>query len=324
MKKLLLSISLISLLIGTCAPVLAANWVTVEERLTATYQIDAQTVKFTGEDADRQLDIWVKIVSQESAGTFLASHYIVKENPLAFLMPERDTYSAVGQVVNKFTSDSEKWIATTPSSPIGAIATRLFADYRKNPEAFKDQATLTELAVAGNVPQSPKANSGQVSFDPQEVTKALADHKINNGQNPDGTRWYYVRDTWTSRHLLNSEHMTADFWLTISGSTKEPRFNFTFSDSRSGSHTIKDAVAIRIDDRDWILAQPVFPGATRFPEGMFQYSFLLPESLLQALLTTNNGITVKWKHSWEGWKDYEYTIPAETVRYIQLMYAGCK
>lgn len=87
---------------------------------------------------------------------------------------------------------------------------------------------------------------------------------------------------------------------------------------------LKAAVTISVDGKEWILTQPVAPGVTSFPESMFQNSFMMPDSLMQALQALNVGITVKWKHSWGGWNDYEYTIPAEIARNVQLMYAGCK
>lgn len=304
-------------------PAFAAKWITVDEKTTANYQVDTETIEFSGGDNDKQLEVWMKTVEKNGSGSYMLSHYLVREN-LNFILKERTTYSISGQVMDSFHNNNlDKWTVTTQNSPIGAIAVRLFADYRKNPESFKNKITandaLFDPALKNDLPES-----GQRVINPQELQQAIADNRIKNGQNKDGTKWFYVRDTWTAYHFLNKEHMTADFWLITGPSTKYSRFNFSFSDDRAGSHTLKEAVTIRIDNKEWVLAQQMAPGATNFPTAMFNYSFLIPDSLLQALLTTSSDITVKWKHSWGGWRDYDYTIPAKVVRDIQLMYAGCK
>jgi hypothetical protein len=314
---------MVVLLVWSWATAGAANWVTLDDRSTATYQVDTDRIAFSGEESDKQLEVWMKTIDKNGSGTYMLSNYLVREN-LNFILKERTSYSAVGQAAGSFQNTNlDKWTATTASSPIGTVASRLFADYHKNPEAFlnKDMiyAGQPETAV-----KSEELQSAQPTVNPQELKQALADNRINSGQNPDGTKWFYVRDTWSVYHFLSKEHMTADFWLIAGANTKYPRFNFSFNDARAGSHTIKETVVIKVDEREWVLNRPVTPGATSFPSAMFNYSFPIPDSLLQALLVTQNGVTVKWKHSWGGWKDYEYIIPVKIVHDIQLMYAGCK
>jgi hypothetical protein len=315
-KVLLLGVTV---LIWATTPALAATWVTVDERPTAQYQIDTETLNISGEESNRQLEVWMKSIPKNSNGIYMVAQYIVKENDLSFLMKERTTYSASGQNIGKFTAASDKWTANNANSPIGAIAARFFADYRKNPESFKNKEYFN-----AKISEAAKPASVSVTFDPKELQKALDNNRIKHGEKNDGVKWFYVRDTWTTYHLLNRERMTADFWLVIKAGTKYARFNFSFSDNRPGSHMLKAAVTISVDGKEWLLTQPVEAGATSFPESMFQYSFMVPDSLMQVLLNLNGGITVKWKHSWGGWNDYEYTIPAEIARNVQLMYAGCK
>jgi hypothetical protein len=323
MKKIGVLLVATSILFFVSTSICAAEWITVEESPTAKFLVDTDTLKFSGEETDPQMEVWIKSYYQHEAGGYMVADYVIKERGLSFMMKERTSYSASDQVVNKFTSSSEKWTATTPSTPVGAIATKLFANYKKNSGVVKPE----ELGVPTQNDSSdkPKIDSEQVVVDPAEFKNALEDKKIKNGVKKDGTKWFYVRDTWSTYHLLDREHMSADFWLIITGqNTRYTRFNFTFSDARAGSHTVKQSVRILVDGKEWVLDQRVDPGETSLPTAMFEYSFLIPDSLMQALLVTKDGVTVKWEHSWGGWNNYEYTIPAKTVRNIQMMYAGCK
>jgi hypothetical protein len=305
---------LVTLLLWITTPVFAANWLTMDEKSTSIYQIDTERITFSGEEADQygQLELWMKTIEKDGSGSYMLSNYLVKKN-LNFVLKERTSYSASGEIKNSFhNTNLDKWLVTTPSSPIGGIAAQIFANYQKDPESLKNMALV-------NAPADP-----QIVVNPEELKQALDDKRIKNGQNKDGTKWFYVRDTWSAYHFLEKEHMTADFWLITGTNTKYSRFNFSFSDERAGSHTMKEAVTILVDNQEWVLSPPITPGATSFPNAMFNYSYNIPNSLLQALLTTQNGITVKWRQSWGSWKDYDYTIPAKTVHDIQLMYAGCK
>lgn len=153
---------LIIMLVCTMTPVFAApNWITVEDKPTVTYQIDTETVVFSGEDTDKQLEVSIKTLQKDGTGTFMVAHYLVKENGLNFILKERTMYSATGMVVSSFQNTADKWSATTSSSPIGSIATRLFAEYRKNPEAL-NLKNLTNDPVAGSGANTPAARQTQL------------------------------------------------------------------------------------------------------------------------------------------------------------------
>lgn len=157
----------------------------MDERPTAQYQVDTETLNITGEESNRQLEVWMKSFPKDSNGIYMVAQYIVKESDLSFLMQERTTYSASGQNIGKFTAASDKWTATNASSPIGAIAARFFADYRKNPESFTNKESLsTKLS------ENAKPAVVPVVFDPNELQKALDNNRIKHGEKNDGIKWF--------------------------------------------------------------------------------------------------------------------------------------
>ncbi|KYZ75289.1 hypothetical protein AXX12_14115 [Anaerosporomusa subterranea] len=142
-------IIVISVLVCIVAPVFASpNWITMDEKPTLIYQIDAEAVVFSGEDSDKQLEIWMKTLQKDGTGSYMVAHYLVKENGLSFILKERTMNSATGVVISSFQNTSDKWSVTTPSSPIGSSATRIFAEYRRNPEGFNLKALSNNLATA--------------------------------------------------------------------------------------------------------------------------------------------------------------------------------
>ena len=300
------------------------NWLTISEGADAAYQVDQEKVIFSGEAPNRQLDMWMKTTYKTSLaatpnpiGSYMLSHYLVKEGSLTFILMERNMYLPEGELHDEFQNHTDKWHTTTEKSPIGFVAKRIFNDYGK--DLPMDNNNKNDTPEIGK----PVVDSPKVTLDPKELKKALDDDRIKHGIDKNEKKWFYVQDTDTIWHFLDSEHMTADFWLLDSPKRgKSYRLNFSFNDSRPGRHSIKESITVVVDNKAWVLSEPLASDGTSFPNAIFNYSFNIPNSLIQALLVTKSGVTIKWRHSLGEWKDYEYTIPEKKVHDIQLMYLG--
>lgn len=149
MLKWIIIINAILLYIIT--PVFASpNWITMDNKQTMIFQIDTETVAFSGDNLDKQLEVWMKTLQKDGTGSYTVAHYLVKETGLNFILKERTMYSATGVVTGSFQNKSDRWSETTSSSPIGSIATRLFAEYRKNSE-FNLKSLMDDVAVSPGV-----------------------------------------------------------------------------------------------------------------------------------------------------------------------------
>ncbi len=322
-RRFLLSLALAALLCLSGATALAApNWVTMHEDHYALHQADLNAVTFTGEATDRQLEVWMKSVNKDGSGYMIARYY-VREKGLTAILKERTMYSSSGRATGKpFVNQTDKWWATTASSPIGAIATRLFTGQAPNPA---DGASPAAAAGAAQPDAAPIAEKHLPQINPNELKQALDDERIKQ-EEKNGSKWYRVRDTHTIYYFLDKNRMTADFYLFAhSGAAQTRQLQLTLSDTRPGTHSSKQSVTVQIDGKEWPLkALPSSPGAVGSYEASFTYYFDLPDSLVEAIFATKTGITVKWQYMHGKWKDLEYTIPYKIVRDIQLMYAGCK
>lgn len=322
-NKLILIFTLAALLSFAAAPAAGAapNWTTMHEDQNAVHQVDSERIAFSGDAADRQLEFWMKSVFKNGTG-WMVARYQVKEKGLVYIMKERTFYSPTGQATDSFVNKTDKWLTTTATTPIGAVATRLFADYAQNPDAFPAPA-----ADAGQQPgDQPAAAPTAVKFAPQEIKQALDDNRIKQ-EDKDGSKAYRVRDTYTVYYGLSNHRMTADFYLFTypGGARPQKHLNIALSDTRTGTHSTKPTVTVGIDGTEWQLrALSTSPGASGSSTVSFQYYYDLPEPLVQALLATKNGVTLKWQYMYGSWKTLEYTVPAKIVRDIQMMYAGCK
>jgi hypothetical protein len=298
MKKYFsIAVLLIVMLFCTNMPVSAApEWVTMDDTAKKIYQVDKQTINYSGEDADKTVEIWIKVITKDQADSYGLVHVYIKEN-MMYMEKENGKYSADGTTLSSTESSSKGWGPLLPNSPAGRIAKQLFVDYRAN--------------------NKPIATT-QITVDPQELQKALNDkikHGVGNGQ----TKYFYVRDTCTERGV----HTTFDFWLlNDANNNKTYRLNFSTLTGVPGRHTINVGVIVGVDGREWKLSSPQPPGVTSFPDQQnFEYSFNLPYSLVQAIMETKNGITVKWRYDSSDWG---YIIPASIVHNMSIMYAGCK
>lgn len=278
-------------------PVSAApEWVTMDDTAKNIYQVDKQTITFSGDDTEKTVEIWVKVITKDQPDSYSLTHLFIKEN-MMYMEREHGKYSKDGTTISSADSSAKGWGPLPSNSPGGRIAKQLFADYRTN------KLIVTPVAV-----------------DPQEVQKALDDNKIKHGlDDKSRTKWFYARDTYSG----NGYHTTFDLWLLVdANNNKTYRFNFSTYGGLPGRHTIKEAITVRVDGKEWVLSSPQPPGVTSFPDySMFSFSFNMPYSLVQAIMTTKNGITVKWNMNSY---DQEYTIPADIVHNMSLMYAGCK
>lgn len=308
------------------------NWVTTEEKPTAVYQFDTESVRFSGEDTDKQLEVWMKTLSKDGTGSYLLAHYLVKENGMQFILKDRTFYSANGVATSSFQNKSDKWNATTPDTPIGSIATRLFAEYRKNPESFNSKTLINNPEEQGALSAKNKEASlnmevTEIAVDPNEVKKALDDEQIKKDTNDDGTRIFYVRDKRGPALFSGIFHyVTADFCLSIDTNNKRSAIlKFSTEDTRSGAHQEKEAITIQIDGKNWVLSPPLNSDSSGRNSVKFKYAFNLPNSLIQALVATKTPVTIKWMHRYNNyWEDHERIIPDNKLRAIQLMYIGCK
>jgi hypothetical protein len=321
-RRLILSLALAALLCLAAATALAApNWTTLHEDQNSIFQVDYDRLTFSGEAPDRQVELWMKSLGKNGAVNFI-NRYKVKEKGLSFALMEQNLHLKNGQIVS-FINKTEKWTETTASSPIGAVATRLFAEQAQNPAAFPPAAAepgqqpVDQPAAAA--PQAPK-------FTPQEIKQALDDDRIKQ-EEKDGSKWYRVRDTHTIYYGLSNHRLTADFCLfTYANAKPKKHLNITLSDTRSGTHSAKTGITVKIDGSEWRLnALSTSPGVGGSGSASFTYYYSLPDSLVDAIFAAKNGVTVKWQYMYGGtWKDLEYTIPDKIVRDIQIMYAGCK
>lgn len=326
MNKLIKLLFIISVILAT-APVscFAANWLVLEEKSDSVLQIDTDTVKFTGEDTDKQLEVWMKIIRKDEGGAYYVGHYLVKESGLTFILKDRTFYTPSGKAIDSFQNSTDKWSATTPITPIGSVATHLFSEYHKNPEAFNQKMPASE-GQPGLSNNNKMTQENAPVVDPNEVKKALDDEQIKLGKTNGGAKNFYVRDR--RGHTLFSgisHYVTADFCLAIDANSKRTaKLEFSTEDTRAGVHSEQGNLTIQIDEKEWILTAPVRMngGGTSVKYG---YTYKLPDSLIQALAVTNNPVMLKWKHRYNNsLEDHERVIPDKTLRAIQLMYLGCK
>lgn len=320
-KNIVLLLTVAALLLAVAPAGAAPNWTTMHEDQQAVHQIDTDRVIFSGDAPDRQVEVWMKSIVKNGAN-YIIARYQVREKGLYFILKERTMYSPAGQAIGStFVNKTDNWSATTAGTPIGAIATRLFADHANNPAAFPAAGPEAEQPGGEPVPekQPPQVN-------PQELKQALEDERIKH-EEKNGAKWYYVRDTHTVYYFLSKHRMTADFYLFPHGDNgKQTRqLHINLNDTRTGTHSTKQSVTVRIDGKEWHLrALTSSPGAGGSSGVSFTYHFNLPDSLIEALFATKTGVTVKWQYMYGEWKNLEYTIPDKIVRDIQMMYAGCK
>ena len=130
----------------------APNWVTMSETPTITYQIDKETMNFSGSEMDRQLDVWMRMVLKDKDGMSIVGHYLVKENDLSFMLKERLMYSASGAPFGSTDSSASGWVASTGKSPIGSIAKRLFVEYRQKSLAISSSRSVEDIKLYENKP----------------------------------------------------------------------------------------------------------------------------------------------------------------------------
>lgn len=301
-KRFIVSIAALvaATLLCVCPPAGAAPvWVAMCDMGDYAYQVDTNTLRFTGEETDKTLDLWIKTVKKGQPDVYRITHLFIKEN-MMYMEKEYDRYSPIdGALISTANSSGKGWSPLTVDTPAEIIAKQLFADYRSKVKVV---------------------DPFSVTVDPRELQKALDEKKIKQGVDDGrGTKWFYVRDTCKSR----GAHLTFDFWLLVErGNSKDCRLNFSMVTGLEGSHVVKKGVVVRIDGQEWLLTPPVPKGATSFPGGQtFSYSFVLPTPLVQAIMTAKGGVTLQWHYN-SGLS--EYTIPAEQARNIGLMYAGCK
>lgn len=304
----------------------ASNWLVMEENSTTVYQVDAETVNFSGEDTDKQLEVWMKSIQKDGAGTYSAAHYLVKEKGLMFILKERTISSANGVVLSSFQNTTDKWNATTPNTPIGSIAIRLFTEYHKNPEIFTLKSLTNNLVGDGPLSAETKMKeAAETVVDLKEVKKALDDEQIKM-EDADGVKRFYVRDRRGPALFSGITHyVTADFYLSIYGSTKRTAtLQFTTEDTRAGTHKEKGLITIQVDGKDWVLS-PLQSDSGGRNSVMYIYTYKLPDVLIQSIVETKKPVIIKWMHFYNNsWENKERIIPDKTLRAIQLMYLGCK
>lgn len=310
---------------------LAANWRLMWEQPRADYQVDTETIQFSGEDTDKQLEVWMRSLEKDGTGSYNVARYLVKENVLRFILKERTFFSSNGDVKSSFQNKSDTWTATTPISPIGYIATHLFTEYHKNPESFINNPTGISPLASENITAKPTetieaAEITKLEVDPNELKQALADEKIKEDKHGNGLKNYYVRDRRGPALFSGITHyVTADFCLAIDAVNKRTTtLNFSTEDTRTGTHKENKEITIQVDDINWDLPAIKFDSGG-YSSATFKRTCILPNSLVQALATTKKPVTIKWRHGYGfGWEDHERVIPDKTLRAIQLMYIGCK
>ncbi|MDF2949029.1 MAG: hypothetical protein K0R07_1056 [Sedimentibacter sp.] len=326
MNRLLKLFCIVSvILVSVTTSGFASNWLVMEENSTSVYQVDAETVNFSGEDTDKQLEVWMKSLQKDGAGTYNVAHYLVKEKGLMFILKERTISSANGAILSSFQNTTDKWNATTPNTPIGSIASRLFAEYHKNPEAFTLQSLTNNLKGAGPFSTETKMKEAtETAVDLKEVKKALDDELIKM-EDANGVKRFYVRDRRGPALFSGITHyVTADFCLSIYGNAKRAAtLQFTTEDTRAGTHKEKGPITIQVDGKDWVLSPSQSDSGGR-NSVMYIYTYKLPDSLIQSIVGTKKPVTIKWMHFYNNsWENKERIIPDKTLRAIQLMYLGC-
>lgn len=324
MKRFLVYFILpIFILVFENAVVLAApNWITMDDKPIVTYQVDTETIRFLGDEPDKQLSVWMKSIEKSGALGYMVAHYLVKEN-LNFVLLERSSYSVSGQLLDTFTNKSpDKWTETTKNSPIGSIATRLYVDYRKDPDAFKNN-TLQNSLTSTPVTKNESSASSQIVVDPQEVKKALEDDRIKFKET-DGSRNYYVRAR-QGAHLFSRETDQFDFGLSFyPNNSKSTILKVSIRISGTGA-SMKEGVTVVVDGRSWHLAPPISDESSgSYGNITFKYSFNMTDSLVQALATAKGPVSVKWKYKIGAWEEREFVVQDKSLHDIQLMYLGCK
>lgn len=329
MDKLFKVFFIVSLLLVTVpASGFAATWMVMAERPEAVHQIDTETVQFSGEDADKQVEVWMQSLQKDGTGSYYVAHYLVKENGLTFILKDRAFYSVSGIVLNSFQNNTDKWSATTPSTPIGSIATRLFTEYHKNPAAFNPKLLTNSLDGQDTLSAENKITEAtEPVVEPNEVKKALDEEQIKKGRNTGGVNSFYVRDKRGPALFSGISHyVTTDFYLTIDANAKRTAtLQFLIEDTRAGVHRETGTVTIQLDGKDWGLASPLHSYSVGSNSAKYMHTYKLPDALIRAIVATKSPVTIKWLYNYNySWEDHERTIPDKTLSAIQLMYLGCK
>ncbi|BBB90797.1 MAG TPA: hypothetical protein PKA28_19120 [Methylomusa anaerophila] len=292
------------------APVVAAyDWFTMVETGGVVYQVDKQTIKFWGEDAERSLEMWIRIIDTRRPDVYSHVHYLVRQNDMTFMKKEHIMYSISGAVIITTDTSSKGWMPLSAESPVGIMAKHLFADYHED---------------EGNS-EAPAASA--ITVNRQELKQALEDDRIKHKVQKDGTKLFSVQDAKIPGLFSGISHsLRTDYCLSIDASNyRSTTFRFKLEDTRPGVHSLRQSVTIQVDDKEWVLTLPLSFNSDGYRSVAFTIVFKMPDSLVNAMTATKNPVKIKWKHCYNGeWRDYERVIPDKALHDIQLMYLGIR
>jgi hypothetical protein len=255
----------------------------------------------------------------------MEARYLVKGQGLTFWLKERVIFSGPGKVQTRVIYNNEVWHTTTAASPVGGVATKLSAEYEKNPAALAPKAE-EEAVMTAPVSAVPSTIT-LPAVSALEVKQAVDDGRIKE-RDKNGSKTFLVRDTHAVYYMLSKHHMTVDFLLYPHGDydKQERLIQFSVGDTRAGTHNVKRNLSVKVEGREWVLTPMSYnQSGGGYASVLFEHLYKMPDTLTQELLATKGGVTLSWQYMFGSeWKTYEYTVPPKIVRDIQLMYAGIK
>lgn len=146
---------------------------------------------------------------------------------------------------------------------------------------------------------------------------------IESSEDYKGTRTYFVIDTESSSIFNFSNHYQL---ITIFSSVYEKgstialeNFTLQYDTSQYDVISIRPMIKFNVNGKSWEITSA--SSGTFTSDGIAQFTWLLPGSLIQALLDTKKDVSVKFFYTTsEGERFRDYTIPYKIIASVQNMY----
>jgi hypothetical protein len=146
---------------------------------------------------------------------------------------------------------------------------------------------------------------------------------IESSEDYKGTRTYFVVDTESSSifSFSNRYQLTTIFSsIYKKGSiTAVENFTLQYDTSQYDIISIRPLINFNISGKIWEITSA--SSGTFNSDGIAQFTWLFPDSLIQALLETKKDVSVKFFYNTsEGERFRDYTIPYKIIASVQNMY----
>lgn len=153
------------------------------------------------------------------------------------------------------------------------------------------------------------------------LTAAASANGIKSDEDYTGKRWYSVTDTESSKFYDFNEHykITTTFSTVYEKNSTTSLKEYVLEYQKDNLISIRPRITFQISGKTW----EVFSQEESYVDnnGAVQCRWVLPASLLNALLSAKKDITVRFFYNTDdGDHSKDYTIPYRVVKSVQTMY----